>query len=53
MLPNLKPGTLWEHKMENELLMIKGGYGGSAWESNPPKTVLAPYTGFEVRELHQ
>ena len=27
--------------------------GGSAWESNPPGTVLAPHTGFEVRELHQ
>ena len=23
-------------------------YGGSAWESNPPGTVLAPHTGFEV-----
>ena len=28
-------------------------FGGSAWESNPPGTVLAPHTGFEVRELHQ
>jgi len=28
-------------------------YGGSAWESNPPGTVLAPHTGFEVREPHQ
>ena len=27
--------------------------GGSAWESNPPRTVLAPHTGFEVREPHQ
>lgn len=27
--------------------------GGSAWESNPPGTVLAPHTGFEVREPHQ
>ena len=27
--------------------------GGSAWESNPPGTFLAPHTGFEVRELHQ
>ena len=23
--------------------------GGSAWESNPPETVLAPHTGFEVK----
>ena len=23
-------------------------YGGSAWESNPPETGLAPHTGFEV-----
>ena len=22
--------------------------GGSAWESNPPGTVLTPHTGFEV-----
>jgi len=22
-------------------------YGGSAWESNPPETLLAPHTGFE------
>jgi hypothetical protein len=27
--------------------------GGSAWESNPPGTVLAPHTEFEVREAHQ
>ena len=27
--------------------------GGSAWESNPPARVLAPRTGFEVREPHQ
>ena len=27
--------------------------GGSAWESNPPGTVLAPHTGFEVQEAHQ
>lgn len=27
--------------------------GGSAWESNPPGTVLAPHTGFEVRGPHQ
>ena len=24
--------------------------GGSAWESNPPGTVLAPHTGFEVEQ---
>jgi len=27
--------------------------GGSAWESNPPAKLLAPRTGFEVREPHQ
>ena len=26
--------------------------GGSAWESNPPRTSL-PVTGFEVQEAHQ
>ena len=33
----------WKNKLD----------GGSAWESNPPGTVLAPHTGFEVREPHQ
>ena len=27
-------------------------FGGSAWESNPPRTFL-PVTGFEVQEAHQ
>lgn len=27
--------------------------GGSAWESNPPATLDAPHTGFEVRGTHQ
>jgi hypothetical protein len=27
-------------------------FGGSAWESNPPRTSL-PVTGFEVQEAHQ
>ncbi len=36
-----------------EKLMISMVFGGSAWESNPPGTVLAPHTGFEVREPHQ
>jgi len=27
--------------------------GGSAWESNPPKTLLMPPDGFEVREAHR
>jgi len=27
--------------------------GGSAWESNPPRTLVAPHTGFEVRGTHQ
>ena len=27
--------------------------GGNVWESNPPRMVLAPSTGFEVREGHQ
>ncbi len=27
--------------------------GGSAWESNPPETLLTPPTGFEVQEGHQ
>ncbi len=27
--------------------------GGSMWESNPPRTVMPPATGFEVQETHQ
>jgi len=27
--------------------------GGSAWESNPPKTLRMPPNGFEVREAHR
>ena len=28
-------------------------FGGSVWESNPPKTLLMPPNGFEVREAHR
>jgi hypothetical protein len=38
---------------DKKYAMITTGNGGSAWESNPPGTVLAPHTGFEVREPHQ
>ncbi len=27
--------------------------GGSVWESNPPKTLLTPPNGFEVRKAHR
>lgn len=27
--------------------------GGSVWESNPPKTLLMPPNGVEVREAHR
>jgi len=32
---------------------VKQTRGGSAWESNPPKTLLMPPNGFEVREAHR
>ena len=32
---------------------IKQNIGGSAWESNPPKTGLLPPNGFEVRGTHR
>jgi len=32
---------------------IKQNIGGSAWESNPPKTGLLPPNGVEVREAHR
>ena len=28
-------------------------FGGSVWESNPPKTLLTPPNGFEVRKAHR
>jgi hypothetical protein len=41
--------------IRNQVYRIEfmGWFGGSAWESNPPARVLAPRTGFEVREPHQ
>ena len=42
---------LEESKEFNWLDLGKDKNGGSAWESNPPGTVLAPHTGFEVRFL--
>jgi len=33
--------------------LVKQKFGGSAWESNPPKTLLMPPNGFEVREAHR
>ncbi len=32
---------------------VKQNGGGSVWESNPPKTLLMPPDGFEVREAHR
>jgi len=31
--------------------MVDRIFGGSAWESNPPGTFLAPHTGFEVQKI--
>lgn len=33
--------------------ILENKNGGSAWESNPPRTLDAPHTGFEVRGTHQ
>ena len=35
------------------LSKLLSNYGGSGWESNPPKTLLMPHDGFEVREAHR
>ena len=35
----------------DDCLININDYGGSAWESNPPGTVSASHTGFEVGEL--
>ena len=28
-------------------------FGEGMWESNPPRTLLTPHTGFEDQEAHQ
>ena len=33
--------------------LYKSDTGGSAWESNPPRTLLTPPNGVEVREAHR
>ena len=48
-----------EKKIEKEGRAVKkvkqklSKNGGSGWESNPPKTLLMPHDGFEVREAHR
>ncbi len=32
---------------------VKREFGGSVWGSNPPKALLVPPDGFEVREAHR
>jgi hypothetical protein len=46
--------------VKQSVKQVVGGYkgtlvetGGSAWESNPPKTLLTPPNGVEVREAHR
>ena len=46
-------GDVWGKKKASSISIKSISYGGSAWESNPPGTVSAPHTGFEVREPHQ
>jgi len=45
----LKQVKDWLKKYHSENIKKCEEIGGSAWESNPPKTLLAPHTGFEVR----
>ncbi len=46
-----KQGVTFLEAVEVDLLSRRGG--GNVWESNPPRMVLAPDAGFEVREGHQ
>jgi len=53
----VKPGQ-WgvgvAEALGKELLnSLKQNTGGSVWESNPPKTLLVPPNGVEVREAHR
>ena len=40
-------------RMLAKVLLLLTESGGSGWESNPPKTLLMPHDGFEVREAHR
>ena len=39
--------------MARVVALAPDGFGGSAWESNPPTPLFRRYTGFEVRGPHQ
>jgi len=39
--------------MDGLLSGVLSKFGGSGWESNPPKTLLMPHDAFEVREAHR
>lgn len=45
--------TIYDTKLAEEQAPIEEKTGGSAQESNLPRTLDAPHTGFEVREAHQ
>ena len=48
-----KSETDARHRNAIILSSVKQKTGGSVWESNPPKTLLMPPNGFEVREAHR
>ena len=50
-----RPPSKWlAESLSIELLnSLKQKTGGSVWESNPPKTLLMPPNGVEVREAHR
>ncbi len=50
-----RPPSKWlAEALGKELLnSLKQNTGGSVWESNPPKTLLMPPNGVEVREAHR
>jgi catechol 2,3-dioxygenase-like lactoylglutathione lyase family enzyme len=43
----------WPPHRDHDVRSVAPPPGGSAWESNPPRTVLPPYNGFEDREAHR
>jgi len=46
-------GEETKNKQAAAMRKVKQNGGGSAWESNPPKTFLMPPNGVEVRGAHR
>jgi transcriptional regulator with XRE-family HTH domain len=50
---SVKQSVKQSYEQEYSFFQLDFESGGSAWESNPPKTSEMPPNGFEVREAHR